>query len=261
MKVTLLNYTTEALDLLLFTKSTRLGMSPKGMDEIRAWPAEKKESELRYMLGTIRSSWEFVDYVFLIEEVTRAFTHQLVRHRVGVAFAQQAQRVVNMRGFGYLVPPGLDDEQRQRYDQTMRAIDDGYRDLVGLGVNAQDARGVLPTNIHTNITMKINLRALNGLLAERLCVKAQGEFQDVARLLREEVLKVHPWTEPFLRVYCASSGTCMFANLPMTECPVKPIVYDPQTQEAYGGGKPGSLDEIQAHWQANRSEVQPKGSA
>ena len=41
---------------------------------------EQKEEELKYVFGTIGSSWEFVDYIFLITDVSRAFTHQAVRH-------------------------------------------------------------------------------------------------------------------------------------------------------------------------------------
>ena len=66
MKVTLINYTQDAVDMLLFTKSTRLNMSPGLMSEIAKWPPSKKYEELKYMANTIPSSWEFVDYVFLV---------------------------------------------------------------------------------------------------------------------------------------------------------------------------------------------------
>jgi thymidylate synthase ThyX len=79
MKVTLINYTHNAMDLLIFTKNTRLTMSPDRLEEIAKWPLERKWNELEYMANTIPSSWEFCDYTFMIEGVTRAFTHQLVR--------------------------------------------------------------------------------------------------------------------------------------------------------------------------------------
>ena len=259
MKVTLISYTPDALALLLFTKATRLAMSPGLLAEIRAWPEERKAEELAYMLGTIRSSWEFVDYVFFIEDVTRGFTHQLVRHRVGVSFAQQTQRAVHMGGFRYGTGASVEAAGMLfEYQATMMNIDDSYQAMIRKGVKPQDARGVLPTNIFTNIIMKINLRALNGMMAERLCVKAQGEFQEVARLLRVATIAAHPWAAPFLRVHCAATGTCLFANLPMEECPVKPLTYDPATREAYGGGRPGSLGAIEERWETMRAEVQPQ---
>ena len=79
MKVNLVNYTQDAKDLLLFTKNTRLMNVEDAYQEIKDWPEEKKQEELDYMLKTIKSSWEFVDYTFEIRDVTRAFTHQFVQ--------------------------------------------------------------------------------------------------------------------------------------------------------------------------------------
>lgn len=260
MNVTLLSYTPDALDLLLFTKQTRLQMSPVTLDTIKGWSMRQKMSELAYMLTTIQSSWEFVDYVFAIENVTRAFTHQLVRHRVGVSFAQQSQRSVDMTNFGYETGPSIANSPIASaiYESGMQSIDSAYRDLLARGVDEQDARGILPTNIHTNIIMKANLRALHEMGLKRLCVKAQGEFQDVFRQIRQAVLEVHPWADMFIRVHCAFHGTCLFPSLPNEQCPVKDIVYDPRRQTAYDGGEPGSLIQIQRRWEEERGTVQPK---
>ena len=102
MKVKLINYTSDAKNLLLFTKNTRLMNEDNAYDKIKEWSEDKKQAELDYMLNTIKSSWEFVDYVFDIREVTRGFTHQFVRTRQG-SYAQQSQRTVDMQGFGYYV--------------------------------------------------------------------------------------------------------------------------------------------------------------
>lgn len=286
MKVSLINYTPHALETLIFTKNTRLRMTARGLEEIIAWPEERKQQEWEYMKGTIQSSWEFVDYIFMIEDVTRAFTHQLVRHRVGTSFAQQAQRAVDMSGFEYLAtgdklnPEGFHIPVRQSklrdgdpgtnpsniYDKTMQVIDASYQALIAEGVPAQDARGILPTNILTNIAFKANLRTLHEMALKRLCVKAQGEFQDVFRAIRAEVTRVHPWTEPVLRVQCASNGTCLFPTYPVKDCPVKPYVYNHLTGRPYGyteyGHEPGvrvpsTVDEIQLIWERNRAEAQP----
>ena len=264
MRVTLVSYTQDALDLLLFTKSTRLKLSPRAMDEVKAWPPEKKQAELNYMLGTIKSSWEFVDFVFLIEDVTRAFTHQLVRHRVGTAFAQQAQRVVDMSDFEYVTTGTIKESPSMcnLYEMAMDDIADKYQALLKYGANPQDARGVLPTNICTNIIFKANLRTLHHMAAERLCVKAQGEFQDVMRAMRTAVVAVYPWTEPMLRVYCAANGTCCFPNYPHQDCPVKGGVYNPASGLRYDEKeelKLDTLEEIQANWETHRAEAQPKG--
>ena len=256
MKVTLINYTPDALDTLIFTKSTRLTMHAGLMEEIAAWPLEKKMAELEYMRNTIASSWEFIDFIFMIEGVSRAFTHQLVRHRVGVAFAQQAQRAVDMSGFEYITGPSISTPaQKGEYKAAMDDISNTYNKLLASGVNKQDARGVLPTNISTNICFKANLRTLSDMGLTRLCTKSQGEFQDVFRAIREEVMKVYPWTDGFIRVHCAKWGVCKFPTF--VGCPVKAIVYNPATGEAYGGGKAALPDTIQLVWETNRGEAQP----
>jgi flavin-dependent thymidylate synthase len=274
MKVTLVNFTPDALETLIFTKSTRLRMTGRSLDEIRAWPIEKKMAEWEYMQNTIKSSWEFADYIFTIEGVTRAFTHQLVRHRVGTSFAQQAQRVVNMSDFEYLTTGNIlgDVERGAFYDHAMEDIKDAYTALINLGTNPQDARGVLPTNILTNICFKANLRTLNGMCAERLCVKAQGEFQDVMRAIRSAVVEVHPWAEPALRVACAQHGVCAFPSY--VGCPVKDGVYNPETGRRWDEKshpfwseadnefvqidvRPLTKPQIQELWEVNRAEAQP----
>lgn len=264
MKVTLLSYTPDALNLLLFTRSTRLQMSLTGFEEVMSWPEGKKYEELEKMRNTIQSSWEFIDYIFTIEDVTRAFTHQLVRHRVGTSFAQQAQRAVDMSGFTYETGPSIQKsnsiDAEYEYDGVMKEINRVYKNLVDIyKINPQDARGILPTNIHTNITFKANLRTLHDMGLKRLCVKTQGEFQNVFREIREEVIKIHPWAKDFIKVNCAWNGTCCFPTFPVEDCYVKRYVHNPLTPGlSYDGGTPASLDKIEDIWGENRGEAQPK---
>jgi flavin-dependent thymidylate synthase len=200
MKVTLISCTPDAVDLLLFTKSTRLTMSPGLMDEIRAWPEEKKMAELDYMANTIPSSWEFVDYVFMIEGVSRAFTHQFVRSRSG-SYAQQTMRVLDMGEFDYVYTERVksDDFAKAAVDVVNTQIRAGYTYLTEtLGLPAEDARGILPTNIATNICAKFNLRAFVDLAKSRTGGRTQNEYQQVVKAMCDEVLKVHPWAEKFL---------------------------------------------------------------
>ena len=103
MKVKLINYTSDAVNLLLFTKNTRLMDDDNALSKIKTWSEEKKQEELDYMLKTIRSSWEFIDYTFNIRDVSRGFTHQFVRTRQA-SYAQQSQRTVDMEGFTYYTP-------------------------------------------------------------------------------------------------------------------------------------------------------------
>lgn len=199
MKVTLINYTQDASTLLLFTKSTRLMMNPGLMDEIRSWPEDKKLSELEYMANTIPSSWEFVDYVFLVEGVSRAYTHQQVRTRAA-SYAQQTMRVLNMGEFDYVYTDKnkQSDDARLVINQVLEKIKWGYNQLISIGQSPEDARGILPTNIATNIVCKFNLRTFVDLAKSRTGGRTQSEYQKVINAMVDEVLKVHPWAEKFL---------------------------------------------------------------
>jgi thymidylate synthase (FAD) len=220
MEVKLIRHTPNAKRLLVFSKRTRHMVDAASWGVVEAMSEEQIDGELDYVFNTISSSWEFVDYTFLITGVTRAFTHQLVRHRVGVAFAQQAQRVAKMENFEYLTTGSCNKGYlKDIYATIMKSIQDGYAILLGSGARTQDARGVLPTNILTNILFKVNLRALSDMFLVRLCIRAQGEFQLVAREMQKRVLEVHPWTSPILGPNCLRYGVCKFPRF--KDCPIK----------------------------------------
>ncbi len=199
MKVTLLNYTQEADVLLLFTKSTRLTLSPTLMDEIRAWPQERKLAELEYMANTIPSSWEFCTYVFLLEGVSRAYTHQQVRTRIA-SYAQQSMRVNDMSDFDYVYTDKNkeDPAAHETITQVLNMIKYGYKKLIAMGQPEEDARGILPTNIATNIVCLFNLRTFADLAKSRSGGRTQKEYQKVINAMVDAVLAVHPWVTPFL---------------------------------------------------------------
>lgn len=199
MKVTLLSYTPDAAELLLFTKSTRLNLSPGLMEQIRAWTPEKKAQELSYVAQTIPSSWEFVDFTFLIEGVSRAFTHQFVRTRNG-SYAQQTLRVLDASNYDYVLTERnkADPVQMSVISKTNTYIQRAYKTLIDSGVAPEDARGILPTNISTNIIAKFNLRTLSELCKSRTGGRTQQEYQGVVGAMADAVLAVYPWAQEFL---------------------------------------------------------------
>lgn len=206
MKVSLIDYTgagtpnpaRHAANVLVFTKQTRLEMRAGLLEEISSWPWSKVEAELEYMANTIPSSWEFVGYTFLIEDVTRAFTHQFVRTRTG-SYAQQTMRVLNKSGWTYGTGPTINDaDRRAAYHETMEGIAATYDRLVEMGTAIEDARGVLPTNIHTNIVAKFDLRTLADTARKRASSRTQGEYREVMEAMLAAVIRVHPWAKMFL---------------------------------------------------------------
>lgn len=188
-----------AADLLIFTKSTRLEMRPNLLESIKAMPVGQKLAELEYMAHTIPSSWEFVDYTFLVTGVSRAYTHQQVRTRAA-SYAQQSMRVVNVSDFDYVFT-----ERNKENPKAMLALEDAllaikraYAKLIAMGQPVEDARGILPTNIATNIVCKFNMRTFVDLAKARAGGRTQNEYQRVVSKMVDEVLAVHPWMDKFL---------------------------------------------------------------
>lgn len=199
MKVTLISYTPSAVELLLFTKSTRLNLSPDLFGEMFNKSSAVKIEELQYMANTIPSSWEFIDYVFLVEGVSRAYTHQQVRTRAA-SYAQQSMRVNDMADFEYVLTDG-NHQSMEAMDViagVVEGIKQAYSDLRSLGQAPEDARGILPTNIATNIICKFNLRTFSELVKSRTGGRTQSEYQAVVNAMADEVLKVHQWASMFL---------------------------------------------------------------
>ena len=210
MNISLIDYTKNARELLILSKNTRHLSNPRRFEEILDMSERQKEEELQYVFNTISSSWEFVNYTFLLQDVTRAFTHQLVRHRVGYSFAQQSMRVFPATAFSYLIPDGIEADQFQSalYNNAMMNTQESYNLLLDKGAVIQDARGVLPTNICTNILVGCNLRSLSAMMETRLCIRTQGEFQQVALQMKVLTEEVHPWARKVLLPSCVMKGVC-----------------------------------------------------
>lgn len=206
MQVTLFEYSGKgspdparaAANALIFTKSTRLNMTPDLYAQVEAMGDEKVMEELTYMANTIPSSWEFCHYSFIITGVSRGFTHQFVRTRTG-AYAQQTMRILNVEDFDYIEGPtlGLIDGATFSYQESMGLINEQYKHLLDMGVAIEDARGILPTNISTSICADFNLRTLSELFRKRASSRTQGEYRDVIDAMKAAVIAVHPWTELF----------------------------------------------------------------
>jgi len=239
MKVTMLDYQLDAIDILIFTKNTRLRQEVT-LEDIKHWPYNQKLDHLEYMKHTIQSSFEFVRYIFNIEGVSRNFTHQLVRTR-NACYAQESQRTVDVRNSEVL---GLGDDHltQEAANLSMRA----YGHLIDCGVPVQDARSILPTGIETSITMGVSLRELMHMGEVRLCTRTQGEYQEVFKAMKAEVLKVHPYFKGFIEVYCVKHGTCCFPNY--KECPV---------QEHVMGVEQDHLDHILEIWENTNHVANP----
>jgi flavin-dependent thymidylate synthase len=183
-----------AARLLAYTKNTRLQMTPDGFSKFESMSHQELEHELSYMVATIPSSWEFVDVIFSINNVTRACAQQITRTRTA-SFAMQSQRVTDMSEVSWHTPSSVIDDTS--YNEYILESLEGYKNAVKYGEKLEDARGLLPINVHCNLIAKYNLRSAVELLRARDSMRVQGEYQDVARQMKESILAVWPWADKF----------------------------------------------------------------
>lgn len=136
---------------------------------------------------------EHVSFTFAAEGVSRALTHQLVRHRIA-SYSQQSQRYVDASSFDYILPPAIRKipEAKARFEAFMEEVGAVYADLKGIlehngrGDKAkEDARFVLPQAAETRIVLTMNCRTLFNFFEQRCCGRAQWEIRAMAnKMLR-----------------------------------------------------------------------------
>lgn len=155
---------------------------------------------------------EHVSFTFGIEGVSRALTHQLVRHRVA-SYSQKSQRYVNHKdGFQYVLPESISfSALNTRYNEIMGQISALYDELVSAGVPAEDARYILPNACETKIIVTMNARELLHFFQIRCCNRAQWEIRRMAEEMLKECFKVAP------SIFSHAGPGCIFGACPENE--------------------------------------------
>ena len=145
---------------------------------------------------------EHPDFTFAIEGISRACSHQLVRHRLA-SYSQQSQRYVSAEaGFDYIIPPSIkaDPDMKKAFKKNMAEAQAAYKNLVtslnkagvkGEAAN-QDARFALPNAAETKIIVTMNARELLHFFRQRCCNRAQWEIRAMADKMLKLVKKVSP---------------------------------------------------------------------
>jgi flavin-dependent thymidylate synthase len=171
----------------------------------------------------LRAPHEAVDFHFLIEGVSRAFTHQMVRQRTAV-FAQESLRfAVKKDLIDTAFPPSIVEESDESviWDKALASIENAYSALIAMGVPAEDARGLLPHATPTRLHYKTNLRNLADHAGNRLCTQAQFEWRSVMFCIVEAIrnyrlLQDYDWQfetiakSDLFRPVCYQMGKCPF---------------------------------------------------
>ena len=124
--------------------------------------------------GGHHSVFEHIYFTFKIEGISRACSHQLVRHR-HCSFTQRSQRYCSEDGFEYVIPKSIDTDCNM--DIKMGRIEGWYNGLQAMGVPNEDARYILPNACATSLYLSCNLRELIHMANERLCTRAQWEIR------------------------------------------------------------------------------------
>jgi thymidylate synthase (FAD) len=160
--------------------------------------ARSGQNDVRRALSCIRaghlSVLEHVSVTFMISDVSRSLTHQLVRHR-HASFVQLSQRYtkpdlddVNW----YVTPPEIDaDPQlRKEFDEAIATSAIVYKRLIAAGIKPEDARFVLPEATKTSIVVTMNLRELQSFYELRTDPHAQWEIRSLAHAMRTSLMDV-----------------------------------------------------------------------
>ena len=186
MDVRLLNHTPEPERAI--AAAARLCYAPVGAADLLETMTEKS---VRGVLKTVISSGhtstlEHASYTFAIDGVSRAMTHQLVRHRLA-SYNQQSQRYVSYDDPAFIVPPEVyaDPEARELFLNACGEAFLAYRALLDSGVAPEDARYLLPNAMETKIVVTMNVRELLHFFELRICKRAQWEIREVALKMLE----------------------------------------------------------------------------
>jgi thymidylate synthase (FAD) len=164
------------------------------------------------------SALEHASFSFAVDGVSRALTHQLVRHRVA-SYNQQSQRYVNFgAGDSFVVPPSVDAnaEARAVFLAAMEHARVAYDRLVELGLAEgrtresvqEDARFVLPNAAETKIVVTMNARELRHFFQVRCCNRAQWEIRALSWEMRRMVKELAP------NLFQGSGPGCLYGTCP-----------------------------------------------
>ena len=177
--------------------AARLCYAPVGASELMETLSEER---IRNVLKTIMtgghfSTLEHASYTFAIDGVSRALTHQLVRHRLA-SFNQQSQRYVSYTdGLETVKPESIaaNEQANRLFDDMIERTVEAYQAFLAAGIPAEDARYILPNAAETKIVVTMNIRELLHFFSLRCCNRAQWEIRELAWKMLELARPTAPY--------------------------------------------------------------------
>lgn len=210
MKVSILAHTPNIENVI--ASSGRLCYSKVGVNELLQKHSKEDNERFIKMLADMghHSPLEHVSFTFAVEGVSRALTHQLIRHRIA-SYSQQSQRYVNLdKTFEYITPSEIlnDDELNYGFNHIMSVLHNAYMVISGnLKVKylekgmtekeatkkaIEDARYILPNACETKIVFTMNVRTLLHFFEKRCCSRAQWEIRNLANEMLRQCKEISP---------------------------------------------------------------------
>ncbi len=233
MNVTLLAHTPEPEKIA--ASAAKLCYSSSDIGSIRDNLTEEKTRNFIDMLVSVghESVMEHVSFTFGIEGISRACSHQLVRHRIA-SYSQKSQRYVNENEFEYITPPEIEQniEAKKEFESVIYEITESYSRIVNLLTEShkekfiadgmdeksalskarklanEDARFILPNACETKIVVTMNVRSLFNFFRHRCCNRAQWEIRAVANEMLKLCLQTAPNIFRYAGPSCVAEGKC-----------------------------------------------------
>lgn len=225
MKVRLITHTPDPERVI--ATAAKLCYSSSDIESLMEGLTPEKTEKFLNMLFELghESPIEHVTFTFAIEGISRACSHQLVRHRIA-SYSQKSQRYVDETQFDYVIPESIKNNAAARdvYDTLMSSIQLGYetirklliKDFVEDGMDEkaaekkanEDTRMVLPNACQTSIIVTMNIRSLFNFFKLRCCNRAQWEIRELAIEMYKLCENVAPDIFRHTGPSCAVTGKC-----------------------------------------------------
>jgi len=192
---------------------------------------QSPKSNAEYIAHLIRQGHESVlehaVWSFILVGVSRAFTHQFVRHRVGFSFSQLSQQYHSESDAEFVPPPGVETtpEVQRVWEQAAQVAKDAYVELTRRLLQAEGvkserdlskerrrwlrsvARSILPNATETKIAFTANARALRHFLTIRGSITGDPEMRIVSALLCDVLKREAPSVFADFRIETLEDGT------------------------------------------------------
>jgi len=150
-----------------------------------------------------------LSYTFALEGISRACSHQLVRHRIA-SFSQQSQRYIQVRRLKahVVTPQSVTVKAPEIFDSLIVQASNAYQALVDAGIPREDARFVLPNATETNLLVTMDGRSLIHFFGLRCCIRAQWEVKELSDEMLRQVREAEPELFSGAGPYCFQLGRC-----------------------------------------------------